>query len=85
LDDTFQLSVYPNPIQESSRISFQLPVATEVSLNLYDQQGKLLHTLMNGMQVSGTHHVMLKGLDLPQGITYAQLKIRDSVKVVKLF
>ena len=85
LDESLQLSVFPNPLQENTRIKFYLKSASEVNLSLYNQQGKLLYVLMDGKQVNGTHHVLLKDLDLPKGISFAHLQINGEVKVISLF
>lgn len=84
LDEDFQLSVYPNPIQENSKISFTLKNTSDVNLQIYDQKGQLLHVLLNGKQVRGIHHVMLEGLALPKGIFFAYLKVNGTIKMIPL-
>lgn len=84
LDEVLQLSVTPNPVQENTSINFELPSISEVSLNIYDTQGKLLHTLLNGKQVNGAHRVVLQGIQLPTGISFAQLRINGITRVIKL-
>lgn len=61
----YQLSVYPNPINNESSIYFTLDQARDVTISIYDLQGKLLNVLMQGTQVEGKHQVLLLGISLP--------------------
>jgi hypothetical protein len=45
--------VYPNPVTNSANISFFLPVASKVSVNIYDVTGKEIKNLLNENLNSG--------------------------------
>jgi len=48
---------YPNPFNPSTSISFSLPVADDVLLEIYDLSGRLVNTLFNHRLEAG-HHEM---------------------------
>jgi hypothetical protein len=57
------LAISPNPFATSARIEFSLPLACEVSLALYDLQGRLVSSLIQGYTAQGSHSVVWDGLD----------------------
>ncbi len=84
LDESLQLSVSPNPIQDNSSINFQLDKVSTINLALYDVQGKLLYQLLSGRQIEGKHRVLLTGLNLPTGVSIARLQVDGQQKLIKL-
>ncbi len=63
----FPLALYqnrPNPMTNSTRISFAVPTKTEVSMNVYDAAGRHVRTLMDGSTLGpGQFSVAWNGLD----------------------
>jgi peptidase C25-like protein/flagellar hook capping protein FlgD len=47
----------PNPFSELTSIHFDLPVATHVKIEIFDAQGRLLRTVVNGELPAGFHAV----------------------------
>jgi len=64
----------PNPFQGSAQISYRLPESEHVSLHLYDMRGRLVRTLVDGVQDAGEHHVTLDGARLASGIYLYRLE-----------
>lgn len=65
----YQLSQnYPNPFNPGTTIEFQLPQASEVTLQVYDIQGRLIETLLNMNMEAGNHQVTWEAADKPSGI-----------------
>jgi len=52
-------AVYPNPFNATAVASYNLQVASWVSLCLYDLSGRLVETLMEGWQEAGEHRVVI--------------------------
>ena len=62
LPTEFSLSQnYPNPFNPSSVINYDLPHNSFVTLNVYDIQGRLVRTLVNGSKDAGYHSVIFNG------------------------
>ena len=67
-------SVQPNPFNPQTVLSYQLPVASQVALQVYDTAGRLVATLADGWRESGFHDVTFNGFGLPSGIYFYRLK-----------
>ncbi|MBN1561997.1 T9SS C-terminal target domain-containing protein, partial [candidate division KSB1 bacterium] len=57
------LQNYPNPFNPQTTIRFDLPASAEVSLVVYDMQGRIVRTLMAGHQGAGVHSAIWNGTD----------------------
>ncbi|HEX7583419.1 MAG TPA: T9SS type A sorting domain-containing protein, partial [Prolixibacteraceae bacterium] len=75
LKNELELSNYPNPFSTSTTIQFQTPSNTLVSLEVFDQTGKKVTTLLNEVIPSGIHQLDFDGSILPGGIYYYQLTV----------
>ncbi len=53
----------PNPFNPETTIKYQLPKSSEVSLKIYNLNGKLVKTLVNTKQASGHYSVLWDGKD----------------------
>ena len=47
---------YPNPFNPTTRISFELPEAGRVTLQVYDVTGRLVSSILDGADKSAGHH-----------------------------
>jgi len=65
---------FPNPFNSSTSISFYLPVASNVKLELYDIIGKKVQTLVDQDMPVGRHKVKFDAIDLPSGIYLCKLE-----------
>jgi len=54
---------YPNPFNPLTKISFSLPEAQDVRLNVYGIDGSKVATLINEIRSAGLHEVIWSGLD----------------------
>lgn len=69
---------YPNPFNPETTLSFALPKAQNVKLEIYNLKGQLVQTLLNGDLPSGTHRITWNGKDsrnnsVASGIYYYRL------------
>ena len=52
---------FPNPFNPSTKIKFSIPLASKVSIKIYDMLGRNIKTLINSEQNAGTHEVTWNG------------------------
>ncbi len=57
------LEAVPNPFNPQTTVRFTLPAAGSVSLRIYDVQGRLVRTLVDGVRPSGLNEVRWDGRD----------------------
>jgi hypothetical protein len=62
----------PNPFMDATTIGFQLPEAGEVTLEVYDVTGKLIH-VQRGGYAAGFNQIDLDRANLQAGILYYQI------------
>ena len=62
------LSITPNPIQDIATIRFELPAASEVSMNLYNISGKRVATNKYGRVGASENAMLLNTNTLPSGL-----------------
>ena len=53
----------PNPFSTSAEILYQLPVEARVSLNIYDTAGRLVRSLVKGVEEPGVRRTLWDGAD----------------------
>jgi ELWxxDGT repeat protein len=78
------LIVYPNPFSVSTIISYELPGACEVRLEILNMLGKKITTLVNEPQNPGIHEVEWNAAGVKPGIYFCKLKTDNFEKVIKL-
>jgi hypothetical protein len=70
---TFTLSALPNPVAQSTRIQYSVPVNAQVSLKVYDVLGREVSTLFSGQRNAGTYTQEYNTTKLAQGVYYCRL------------
>jgi hypothetical protein len=79
---------YPNPFNPSTRIPFEVPAARDgqpVRLEVLDQRGRQVRTLVAGSLPAGRHEAVFDGRDragnaVPSGGYLARLRLGDAVE-----
>lgn len=65
----------PNPTNGETSIQFTLPTSTQVSLNIYDRDGRLVSRVLdNENRVGGEHTVSFDAAVLPNGVYFYSLE-----------
>ncbi len=65
--NTAELLIYPNPALGNVNISYQLPVAQQVSIAIFDLQGKSVKTWATEQQIAGNHLLQWQAEGLAKG------------------
>ncbi len=75
LPDMFQLEQnYPNPFNPATSITYSLPEAAGVVIDIFTITGQHLSTLVKGRQEAGVHSVKFDASGLPSGVYLYRLK-----------
>lgn len=86
------LQNYPNPFNSSTVISYTIPISIQnikTNLSIYDISGKLVKTLVDGIQSTGHYTIHWngtnnEGIPLASGIYYCHLRVGTFWKTLKL-
>ena len=86
--DNLRLHVFPNPVQATATVRYELGAPAIVNVRLVDVQGKTVRQLLNEPQTSGVHEAIIDVQNLSSGNYYLQLttgsdQITKKVMVVK--
>ena len=84
LKNELKLTNYPNPFAAKTTIQFLIPETGTVSLNVFDQTGRKITTLVNEILPFGTHQFDFDGSSLPGGIYMYQLKVGNNSSFGKM-
>ncbi len=74
-----QVNVFPNPMGASATVRYHVPTPSNVTLNVYDQSGRLAAVIINEKQVSGTYQKLINGATLSAGQYFIKLFIGDKI------
>ena len=75
---------YPNPVNKETSIQYHLPLASHVSLSLYDINGRLVKLLVNGSRQQGVHTVRVNSGSLSNGIYFYKFQAGNITAVKKM-
>ncbi|MFH1862579.1 MAG: T9SS type A sorting domain-containing protein, partial [bacterium] len=77
-------TVYPNPFNPTTTLTFTLPTAAQVTLEVFDVKGRSVGAYNYSPLPSGTHQITFDGSGLPSGIYFARLQAGEHTAVQKL-
>ncbi|MEQ1798633.1 MAG: alpha-amylase family glycosyl hydrolase [Lacibacter sp.] len=85
----FKLSVYPNPLQQTSTVRYELPKSGKVSIQLMNIQGQVMASKNMGFQLKGLQTYELSRTDfagarLTAGQYVLQVRVDNVVRYEKL-
>jgi hypothetical protein len=75
---------YPNPFNPSTEITFAVPVASPVRLEVFDVLGRHVSTLVNELKQVGEHSVSFDASNLATGMYVYRLTAGDQVLAKKM-
>jgi hypothetical protein len=75
---------YPNPFNPTTTISFSLPKDIDVSMIIYDLQGRVIETLINNNMTAGYHSAVWNAGNYSSGIYFIQMLTEEKQLTQKL-
>lgn len=80
---------YPNPFNPSTTIQYEIPQLGEVSIDIYDIQGRNIRSLIKKRHDAGTYSILwdsrnYNGEKVATGTYFYQLKLNNIVQIKKL-
>ena len=81
VDNKINISAYPNPFVDNANISYSLSSDSKVNLQVYDMEGKLVTSLFEGNQQSGSYNLNFNGKNFTSnsGIYIVKLTVNGDV------
>ena len=83
-EDYLVLSVFPNPFNNRSVVSFSLERAGEVSLKVYDVTGREVGSLVSGHLSLGYHEVVWNAEGMASGVYFVRMEAGGLVQARKI-
>ena len=85
LPNEFSLDkAYPNPFNPTTTLSFAIPVDSEVSISVYNLQGREVVSLVNGNMDAGYHSVVWNADSHSSGVYFVKMVAGNYVNTQKL-
>jgi agmatine/peptidylarginine deiminase len=75
---------YPNPFNPSTTIRYTLTMAAKVNLAVFDVQGRLVATLVDGSRNAGIQEVTWDASGMASGLYFCHLTVGNSTQVMKM-
>ena len=75
---------YPNPFNPSTKISFVIPVSSNVNLKVFNILGNEITTLLNEQLVAGEHTVPFNASGLSSGIYFYSLTVNSNTQTKEM-
>jgi len=82
------LSNYPNPFNARTNIVFNLPISSDVSLDIYNVNGQVVESLIEGYLEAGKHSIAWNANSYPSGkymykLTFGEREIANKMILLK--
>lgn len=75
---------YPNPFNPSTKISYKLPVSSNVTLKVFNSLGEEVRTLIDEQKEAGNYELEFNAENIPSGIYFYQLKTGTFIQTKKM-
>jgi hypothetical protein len=79
----FNLRVYPNPFNPSTKVEYSLEKAGQVEISLFDVTGRLVRKLAQGFQTAGSHSLVMDGERLSAGMYLVSMNAGSGARQVE--
>jgi hypothetical protein len=80
----YDLSISPNPVSNSTTISFYLPESQKVTIKIFDVNGRLMETVADKYFDEEENEIVWNATDMKAGIYFLTMQTNDFIKSEKL-
>jgi len=85
LPESFSLDrAYPNPFNPTTTLSFAIPIDSEVSLSIYNLQGREISLLINDNMEAGYHSIVWDANPYASGVYFVKMVAGEYISTQKL-
>ena len=70
---------YPNPFSLNTSITYSLSIPAHISIRIYDSNGKIVQTLVDKYQNSGSYSFLYYPKDMKSGLYYYELYVDNQL------
>ena len=81
---SLSLSNFPNPFNASTKISYTIPVGTNVRFDIYDVLGRKVTTFNEGYQEANEYTITFDGNGLASGVYFCRMTTGFGNRVIKI-
>ncbi len=76
---------YPNPFNPTTKINFEIPKDSKVTMQVYDMTGRLMASLIDNQSYqAGYHTIELNGVNLSSGTYFYRISAGEFVQTKKM-
>ena len=80
----FHLQNHPNPVAETTSITYDLPTDEPVTISLSSVSGQTISVLFDDFQPQGSYSLHFDAANLPKGVYLISLKTRNNWEIQKI-
>ncbi len=84
INEVAELTIYPNPFEDFTYVSFTLNESVNVDLTVYNVIGEVVYTSSQQNMGSGNHKLMINTQDFTPGVYFVNLVAGDQVYTKKI-
>lgn len=81
---SYILSVYPNPCNATTTISFDVPRVSQVELKVFDVTGRIAQNLASRVYDAGEYSILFNGSGLASGVYFVQMLSGEFARTQKI-
>lgn len=82
--DDFDMSIFPNPVDQQATVEVCVDRVVDLQLKVYDLGGRLVQTLYSGNRPEGCHRYLFEAASLSSGVYLLNAGVGDEVHFRKL-
>jgi len=78
------VAIIPNPFSNETTIQFFTREKAMISINVYDNRGRMVQGIYSGEYLPGNHQILFNGSEMPPGIYFCRLQSEQITEFKKM-